>query len=398
MKEDRRQFDVKHWVRRILRLHVKMMKQSLLQITDGVEDPYYSFQKSDYYNYKSPLYHRNHSLAMELNRRYHSKDVFFSLEFLPPRTNFGIQNLLERFYAIQDGGPLFCSVTWHTGNDPGGNKETSSIKFAGSMARAYNFDTMLHLASCNLSKQQVMNYLQAAQLDGIRSVLALRGDIIPGQKSPEDGFPHAVDLIHFIRDKFGDLFTIGVAGYPSGHHEANSYEEDLLHLKEKIEAGADFIVSQIFFSAETFKKFVHDCKAYDITVPIVPGILPILSFSSVWRIAQLCHLEIPPEILKNLLAVAHSDQATTNFGIYLATSIAKELLVSGCVPGIHFFTLNREKPTMEVCKQLGLWTREPSSASTLRQNLNLEQLRKYISELRRKNKNYRKPFSQVFTV
>ncbi|XP_046396067.1 methylenetetrahydrofolate reductase [Ischnura elegans] len=300
---------------------------------------------------------KNQSLARDIASRIRSKDIFFSLEFLPPRNHFGEIRLLERLESIQDGGPLFCSVTWHSaGTVP--DSKTPSVRLAASMATSFNFHTMLHLAANELTKDQVMSILRQAQLNGVRTILALRGDRTPGWQCPENGFQHAVDLVHFIREKFGDIFTIGVAGYPSGHYEAPSYYHDLRFLKEKVDAGADFVISQIFYSAKIFMKFYKDCKTIGINVPVIPGILPILSYSSFIRIANLCRLEIPEEITNCLLRIKDNEKSIINFGIYFAVNLAKDILQTGNVPAAHFYTLNREKPIVSICKQLGLWAEE----------------------------------------
>ncbi|XP_071451454.1 probable methylenetetrahydrofolate reductase (NADPH) [Hetaerina americana] len=299
-------------------------------------------------------------LAQDISSRIKSKDIFFSLEFLPPRNHYGVVNLHDRLHFIQDGGTLFCSITWHTnGCDPASEKETSSSSFASSIATSFNFHTMLHLAANDLTKDKVLAVLKQAQLHGIRTVLALRGDRNPGWLCPKNGFRQAVDLVRYIREKFGDIFTIGVAGYPAGHHEAVSYKHDLKFLKEKVDAGADFVISQIFFSADLFLKFYQDCKTFGINVPVIPGILPILNYPSLLRIAGLCHLEIPPNISNCLSCISHNEEAVTNFGIQYAINLARDILKTGSVPAIHFFTLNREKPVITICKQLGLWTMEP---------------------------------------
>lgn len=160
-------------------------------------------------------------------------------------------------------------------------------------------------------------------------------------KPPANGLSYAVDLVRHIRDLFGDYFTICVAGYPTGHPDAKSYEDDLKHLKEKVDAGADFIITQLFFRAETFINFVRDCRAIGINVPILPGVMPIQSYDSLRQIAKLSKLEVPDAITKIVAPLKDNDEAIRNYGVQQAVTLIRELFNAGVAPGIHFYTLNR---------------------------------------------------------
>merc|ERR1712128_186561 len=175
------------------------------------------------------------------------------------------------------------------------------------------------------------------------------------QYDPEK-FNYATDLVKHTRQHFGDDFTICVAGYPTGHPEATVYEDDLMHLKEKVDAGADFIITQLFFKASTFKKFVDDCRAIGINCPILPGIMPIQSYDSLRHIVKLSKLEIPDEIKNVVTPLKGNDDAIRNYGIHQATQMIKELFISGYAHGIHFYTLNREVASTAILKNLGLWS------------------------------------------
>ncbi|NXS04188.1 MTHR reductase, partial [Oxylabes madagascariensis] len=174
-----------------------------------------------------------------------------------------------------------------------------------------------------------------------------------------DGFNYAVDLVKHIRNEFDDYFDICVAGYPKGHPEAESYEADLRHLKEKVFAGADFIITQLFFRPETFLKFMKDCQAIGITCPIIPGIFPIQGYHSLRQLVKLSKLEVPQEIKDVIEPIKDNDAAIRNYGVELAVSMCRELLDSGMVHGLHFYTLNREVATTEVLKRLGIWKEDP---------------------------------------
>ncbi len=175
----------------------------------------------------------------------------------------------------------------------------------------------------------------------------------------ENGLNYGTDLVKLIRDQFDKNFTVVVAGYPTGHPEANSYEDDLLHLKEKVDAGADFIITQLFFKASTFKKFVDDSRAVGITVPILPGVMPIQSFDSLRHIVKLSKLEVPEEIQKVVEPLKGNDDAIRNYGIHQAVELLRYIFQSGYAPGVHFYTLNREVASTAILKQLGLWNEEP---------------------------------------
>uniref|UniRef100_A0A2I3HTC3 Methylenetetrahydrofolate reductase n=1 Tax=Nomascus leucogenys TaxID=61853 RepID=A0A2I3HTC3_NOMLE len=249
---------------------------------------------------------RHERLREKMRRRLESGDKWFSLEFFPPRTAEGAVNLISS--SLQ---PL----------PPGSSDSPAS----------------------------------ASQIAGITDPI---GD---QWEEEEGGFNYAVDLVKHIRSEFGDYFDICVAvsGYPKGHPEAGSFEADLKHLKEKVSAGADFIITQLFFEADTFFRFVKACTDMGITCPIVPGIFPIQGYHSLRQLVKLSKLEVPQEIKDVIEPIKDNDAAIRNYGIELAVSLCQELLASGLVPGLHFYTLNREMATTEVLKRLGMWTEDP---------------------------------------
>ncbi|KAK7482502.1 hypothetical protein BaRGS_00026213 [Batillaria attramentaria] len=311
----------------------------------------------------SPTYQR---LIDRIHRRQTSGDKFFSLEFFPPRTNNGAVNLISRFESMNRGKPLFCDMTWHPAGDPSNTeKPTSSTCMAGTMLNYCGIETMLHMTCAQQTKEQIIQNLNKAKDLGIRNILALRGDPPDGAEKwtvVEGGMNYATDLVRLIKEEFGDYFVICVAGYPSGHPECTSYADDLRHLKEKVDAGADFIITQLFFQADTFLKFVRDCRQIGIHCPILPGILPIQAYQSLRHIVKLSKLEVPQEIIDAINPIKENDEAIRNFGIDHAVKLCKALLDAGgddtCVPGVHFYTLNREVATIEVLKRLGMWQEE----------------------------------------
>lgn len=303
------------------------------------------------------------SLAQKLEARIASKDKFFSLEFFPPRTKSGAINLLARLERMGHGRPLFVDITWHPAGNPAGDTETSSMMIAHSALNYVGLETMLHMTCVGSTQEQIKGYLKKAKDLGIRNILALRGDA-PNEDNmwqmQANGLNYATDLVKSINANFKDDFTVVVAGYPSGHPEATSYEDDLLHLKEKVDAGAHYIITQLFFKASTFKKFVDDCRAVGITCPIIPGVMPIQSFDSLRHIVKLSKLEVPEEIKSVVTPLRGNDDAIRNYGIHQAVSMIAELFHSGYADGVHMYTLNREVATTSILKRLGLWIEAPT--------------------------------------
>ncbi|XP_056398190.1 methylenetetrahydrofolate reductase (NADPH) [Hyla sarda] len=303
---------------------------------------------------------RHERLRDKMRRRIEAGDKWFSLEFFPPRTASGAVNLLSRFDRMGSGGPLFIDVTWHPAGDPGSEKDTSSMVIASTAVNFCGLETVLHMTCCDQTREEITRHLQKAKRNGLKNIMALRGDPV-GEEWEEEagGFNYAVDLVKHIRNEFDDYFDICVAGYPKGHPDAKSYEEDLQHLKEKVDAGADFIITQLFFRSETFLQFLKDCRAIGITCPILPGIFPIQGYGSLRQLVKLSKLEVPQEIKDVIEPIKDNDAAIRNYGIDLVVSMCRELLDSGLVHGLHFYTLNREVATIEVLRRLGLWQEDP---------------------------------------
>ncbi|EQB79042.1 methylenetetrahydrofolate reductase [Camelus ferus] len=323
---------------------------------------------------------RHEKLKEKMKRRMESGDKWFSLEFFPPRTAQGAVNLISRphekvanggappgaplqkeipcrFDRMGAGGPLFIDVTWHPAGDPGSDKETSSMVIASTAVNYCGLETILHMTCCHQSREEITGHLHKAKQLGLKNILALRGG--DQWEEEEGGFNYAADLVKHIRGEFGDYFDICVAGYPKGHPDAESFEADLMHLKEKVAAGADFIITQLFFEADTFFRFFKACSEMGITCPILPGIFPIQGYHSLRQLVKLSKLEVPQQIKDVIEPIKDNDAAIRNYGIEQAVSLCRELLESGLVPGLHFYTLNREVATMEVLKRLGMWIEDP---------------------------------------
>nr|XP_039248684.1 methylenetetrahydrofolate reductase-like [Styela clava] len=301
------------------------------------------------------------SLKNKINNRVQSKDPWFSLEFFPPRTEKGAANLIGRLDRMRDGNPLFIDITWHPAGDPGGDKITSSTKIAGTILNYCGIDTMLHMTCCNQTRETIMKNLEKTKSLGIRSILALRGDSTGDEwEMNENGLNYSSDLVELIRQEYGDYFSICVAGYPKGHPDCSSYKDDLVNLKKKVDAGADFIITQLFFQAEEFLKFQSDCRKIGIQCPIIPGIFPIQTNRSLVQLTKLSKLEVPEDVQKIIEPIKDNDAAIRNFGIDYATDMCRELLNSGEVWGFHMYTLNLETATISILENLGLWQQKIS--------------------------------------
>ena len=274
-----------------------------------------------------------------------------SFEFFPTKTAEGERALLEKTIpALRALAPDFCSVTYGAG---GSTRETT-LAIVDRIQREQQMTAMAHLTCVNATIAETCEVLEQTRALGIRNILALRGDPPAGGEfvRPEGGFEYSSQLVQFIRE-FGG-FSIGVAGFPEGHIACREGKHvDWQRLKAKVEHGADFVITQLFFDNSHFFEFRDYLAAQGVTVPIVPGILPIISTSQIKRIVALCGAGLPPALASELERLGHDDAAVSQLGIDYATRQCEELLREG-VPGLHFYTLNKAKSTTEVVNNLGL--------------------------------------------
>lgn len=275
-----------------------------------------------------------------------------SFEFFPPKTPEGERNLFEQVLpALKQTKPDFCSVTYGAG---GGTRD-KTLTIVARLLREHGLVVLAHLTCVNQTREDIARLLDQIVALECRNILALRGDPPDGsefRKIP-GGFEFASELVQFIRAR-GD-FCIGVAGFPEGHVacRAGKYA-DWHHLKHKIECGADFVITQLFFdNADFFEFHNYMTNKLGVHIPIVPGIIPILSVSQIERFTKLCGARIPTALAAKLQQLGNDTAATTEFGIEYATRQCDELLRAG-VPGIHFYTLNKSYSTVKVLKNLGL--------------------------------------------
>jgi len=275
-----------------------------------------------------------------------------SFEFFPPKTDEGDRNLLEKqIPALSQAKPDFCSVTYGAG----GSTRDKTLMIVDRIQRLHHLTALAHLTCVNHTRDEVRALLEKIRALGCKNILALRGDPPGGgefQPTP-GGFEFAAQLVQFIRES-GD-FSVGVAGFPEGHMACQDGKHaDWRHLREKVNAGADFVLTQLFFDNAdyfAFRDFV--AGRLGVSVPLVPGIIPILSAAQITKFTQLCGAKIPPPLRARLDQLGGDDEAAVEFGIEYATRQCEELLRAGA-PGLHFYTLNKSRSTVRVLKNLGL--------------------------------------------
>ncbi|KYQ90902.1 methylenetetrahydrofolate reductase [Tieghemostelium lacteum] len=279
------------------------------------------------------------------------KKPFYSFEYFPPKTNEGVQNLYDRLGRMLLFEPLFADITWGAG----GSTSTLTLEIAEKAQNVCGLETMMHLTCTNMPVSEIIYALEKAKATGIRNILALRGDPPRGEewKKIEGGFGYASDLVRFIREKYGDYFGIAVAGYPEGHADCVSKETDIQYLKAKIDAGADFVITQLFYDVDIFVDFVKKCREAGITVPIVPGLMPIQTYQGFKRMTTLSKTIVPQYINDNLEPIKDNDEEVKKYGVKLCIEMCNRLLDAG-VDGLHFYTLNLERSVRKVLKGLSL--------------------------------------------
>lgn len=264
-------------------------------------------------------------------------ETFFSFEYFPPRTDRGVQNLYARLERMAQYKPLFIDVTWGAG----GSTSALTTEICIHAFKYYGLETNMHLTCTNMPVEKIDAALKEIRDVGLKNVFALRGDPPKGEewKQVEGGFAHAADLVKYIRQKHGDWFCIGVAAYPEKHVDCDTYENDLLHLKAKIDAGADYIITQLCYTAEAYLKFIKDCRNLGINVPILPGIMPIRSYQGTIRMCKLCGANLPKKVLEDMEPFKEDDERVQSYGIDQSVQMCNELIAGG-VRGLHFYTLN----------------------------------------------------------
>jgi methylenetetrahydrofolate reductase (NADPH) len=292
--------------------------------------------------------YKNTGRKMKINELYKDKFVI-SFEIFPPKTPLGETNLWNELKILSAYHPDFVSVTYGAG----GSTRDKTLEIARKIRDVYNIIPLVHFTCVGAGRKEIRAYLEEVKARGIENILALRGDPPMGETSfrpHPDGFNYANELVQFIREING--FTIAVAGYPEGHIEAPDKETDLLNLKKKIDAGADFVITQRYYDNNDYYDFVNRARQAGINVPIIPGIMPITNLAQIARTTSQCGASIPDELMK-VLQSCGSDNNTCEAGLDYSVRQCLELKSWG-VPGLHIYPMNKSMAVTSIMKELGL--------------------------------------------
>jgi methylenetetrahydrofolate reductase (NADPH) len=271
----------------------------------------------------------------------------FSFEFFPPKTPEGAEKIIKVRNTLGELKPKYFSVTFGAG----GSTQQGTLDTVSEI-QASGFESAPHLSCVGSTKDGIRQILTTYMDKGINRIVALRGDMPSGTHDIGE-FRFANELVEFIRAETSDYFHIEVAAYPEFHPQAVSAKQDLLNFKRKVEAGANSAITQYFFNPDAYFRFVDDCEAMNLTIPIVPGIMPITNYTQLARFSDMCGAEIPRWIRKRLESFGDDKESIKAFGEDVISQMCHQLLEAGA-PGLHFYTMNVTAPTLAIWKNLGL--------------------------------------------
>jgi len=291
---------------------------------------------------------------MKITEVYTKKNPAVSFEFFPPKTDEAEQKLFETAAELKTLSPAFVSVTYGAM----GSTRDNTLRIAQRLKKDLGIEAAAHLTCVAHSRDDIETVLSDLVERGIENIVALRGDPPKGQTEfvpPLNGFPHASELVRFIRQhsRFAQSFALAVAGYPEGHVECRDLKKDMEHLKIKVDQGADAVITQLFFNNKDFLSFVERARAAGITIPIIPGIMPLTAGSQIKRFSEMSGCSIPKTIQDAMTRYAEDPESAEKFGIDYASQQCRELIAAG-VQGLHFYTLNKTQPTLSIYRNLGL--------------------------------------------
>jgi len=271
----------------------------------------------------------------------------FSFEFFPPKTPEGMEKLRSTWKQLAQLKPRFFSVTYGAGG-------STQERTLGSVLEiiADGHEAAPHISCIGSTRADIAATLALYKSKGIRHIVALRGDLPSGAASAGD-LRYASDLVAFVRESTGDHFSIEVACYPEMHPQARSPQDDVRRFKQKIDAGADAAITQYFFNADAYFRFVDECEALGVAVPIVPGIMPIGNFSQLARFSDACGTEIPRWLRLKMQGYGDDSASIRSFGLDVITELCDRLLSQGA-PGLHFYSMNQAGPVSTIWQRLGL--------------------------------------------
>jgi len=285
---------------------------------------------------------------MKIGSLFDGHKTILSFEVFPPSRDGNIDDLYRAIGKLVELNPDFISVTYGAG---GGTRE-KTVEIASTIRKEFDRETLAHLTCVQATRDDIREHLDVLKAEGIQNILALRGDPPKGEERfvrTEGGFGYANELVEFIKEH-GD-FSIGVAGYPEVHPEAPDMEHDLVNLKKKVDAGADFIITQMFFDNGDFYRFRDNAISAGVRVPIVPGIFPIFNYKQISRIAALCGAKIPPRLGDRLARVSERSEEVEKYGVEHAILQSEDLLENE-VPGLHFCSMNRSGHVVQIIREL----------------------------------------------
>ena len=271
----------------------------------------------------------------------------FSFEFFPPQTPEGAEKLTATRKQLAMLNPEFFSVTFGAGGSTQDRTLETILKI-----KDEGYNAAPHLSCVGSTRENIRAMLFTYRDMGIKRIVALRGDLPSGMGSIGE-FQYANELVSFIRAQTGEHFHIEVAAYPEFHPQARSPREDIANFKRKVMAGADSAITQYFYNADAYFRFVDECRKMGVTLPIVPGIMPIVKFSQLARFSDACGAEIPRWMRKALESFGDDNESVQSFGLDVVTQLCEKLLAGGA-PGLHFYTLNQAGPSQEIWKRLGI--------------------------------------------
>lgn len=276
------------------------------------------------------------------------KNKTFSFEFFPPKTPAGVESLRTTYTALNHFKPDFFSVTYGAS---GGTRERTIQTVLELQEK--NLPITPHISCIGTSKQDILDLLKLYQNKGIKRLVVLRGDIPVEEPDCVQELKYANELVSFVCEQTGHYFSIEVAAYPEFHPQAKSPAADLRNFKRKVDAGANSALTQYFFNIEAFERFLESCAKVGITIPIIPGIMPITDIDQLVRFSGFCGADIPVWLRKRLEEYRHQPESLVALGIEVVTRLCEQLLALG-VPSLHFYTLNRLEPTRTIVDLLYL--------------------------------------------
>lgn len=270
-----------------------------------------------------------------------------SFEIFPPKEDFETKSeeLIKNIESVKKFSPAYISVTYGAG----GGSQANSLELAAKIKRQLGIIPMLHFTCIGFSRQSVLEYLKKIENAEINHILALRGDIPQDMPNPVFDFKYANELVAFIREHSN--LSIGVAGYPEGHKDCVSFDDDIDNLKRKVDAGAEIVITQLFYNNDHFFRFMEKTSTADINIPIIPGILPILSLNQIEKITKLCGASIDESLRRHLEKYADDPKSLREVGLEYTQQQCQQL-ADARVEGLHLYSLNKFEPMAEILENL----------------------------------------------